>query len=122
MRRRYQIWAPRRSSCTTPAAFSTDRCLETVDMSEPMIAVKSQTHRSDCISSSTMSKREGWPSALKTCARASYRAKILESITANYSAIWQIRQFCKAPSEFSGRIGLARPRFEHGEYGQHHSV
>src|ERR1035437_9137286 len=99
MRRRYQIWAPRRSSCTTPAAFSTDRCLETVDMSEPTSAVKSQTHRSDCMSSSTMSKREGCPSALKTCARASYRAKTLESITAHYSAIWQIRQICKPSGE-----------------------
>ena len=33
-----------------------------------------------------MSKREGCPSALKTCARASYRAKVFASITNDYSS------------------------------------
>ena len=86
-----------------------------MDISEPTSAVKSQTHRSDCMSSSTMSKREGWASALKTCARASYRARVLASITDNHNAIWLNRQMCKS-LQVPHRVGNRRAKETAGAF------
>jgi hypothetical protein len=64
-----------------PAALRTDRCLETVDMSAPIISVSSQTQRSPRrASSSTTSSLEGWARALKTAVLARRRGGVLLSM------------------------------------------
>lgn len=88
---------------TTPASRRTARCLEMVDMSSPTRACRSQTHFSPSRRASTISRRLGWPRALKIRACASMNS-LLCCMLSLYLIIWQ-----NIPERPSCQDGAGKP-------------
>ena len=88
---------------TTPASRRTARCLEMVDMSSPTKACRSQTHFSPSRRASTISRRLGWPRALKIRACASMNS-LLCCMLSLYLVIWQ-----NIPERPSCQDGAGKP-------------